>query len=400
MPATHAERFSHEDLRVLRLLRGEGDDLDWLPTEWDWGAFAKTCDRHHLAALVFCRLKASRKAVPPGLFEFLRRRFYEISTNNYRLAKELVGITELFQEHRIPVLAYKGPVVAMVAYGDLALRQYQDIDLLIRREDVGKAVSLLTRVGFEGAPSSCQPENAKQVSRNHEIEMVAPRRSYFVDLHWHLGKGRAQAFCPDVRDIWDRTEAIQLPHGRVFTLCREDLFLALCFHGTKHRWCRLKWLVDIAEMLRNADSMDWDLIEKTTTRRPLARAAVSLAILLAHDLLDAPVSAAASGVVHITKRTRIVYSALRDEISARGCTTADFEKDLIRLEGSIVAWLTYLYCLYPKSWFVNAVVRVYPHDRAFVPLPSKLDFLYHLVRPLRLTAKYSMRLARRLLRKH
>src|SRR5258706_13834571 len=115
MAAAHAERFSHEDVRVLRLLRGKGDDLDWLPTEWDWGAFAKTCDRHHLAALVFCRLKASRKAVPLGLFEFLRRRFYEISTNNYSLAKELVGITELFQEHRIPVLAYKGPVVAMVA---------------------------------------------------------------------------------------------------------------------------------------------------------------------------------------------------------------------------------------------------------------------------------------------
>jgi hypothetical protein len=85
---------------------------------------------------------------------------------------------------------------------------------------------------------------------------------------------------------------------------------------------------------------------------------------------------------------------------ARGYTTEDFQKDLPRLEGSIVAWLNYLYRRYTKPWFVNAVVRIYPQDRAFVSLPEKLDFLYHLVRPLRLTAKYSMRFARRLLRGH
>jgi hypothetical protein len=398
MSAAPAERFSHEIPNLLRLLRSENDDLDWLPTEWDWQAFARACEYHHVAALAFCRLKAIRKTIPPGLLEYLRQRFYEISARNYRLAKELVGITRLFQEHRIPVLAYKGPTVAMVSYGNLALRQYQDIDLLIRSEDVRNAVGLLTRCGFEIEPFSCQPENAKQVSRNHVIALAAPHKSYFVDLHWRLAQDRAQAFCPDLRDMWDRAEAIQLPHGRVFTLCREDLFLALCFHGIKHRWCRLKWLFDIAEMLRSADSMNWDRIEKTTIRRPLARVAVSLAVLLAHDLLDAPVPAAVPRVVHVTERTRTVYSALRDEIFALGYITDNFEKDLPRLEGSVLGWMNYLYRRYPRCWFVHAVVRVYPQDRALVNLPEKLDFLYHLVRPIRLTAKHSTRLVRALLR--
>jgi hypothetical protein len=57
-------------------------------------------------------------------------------------------------------------------------------------------------------------------------------------------------------------------------------------------------------MLRSADGMDWDRIEKTTMRRPLARVAVSLAVLLAHDLLDAPVPTAVPGVMHVTERTR------------------------------------------------------------------------------------------------
>jgi hypothetical protein len=398
MLTANSECFSHEIPNLLRLLLPKSDDPDWLPLEWNWQSFARACDHHHVAALAFCRLTAiQRKTIPPGLSAYLRQRFYETSANNYRLAKELVCITDLLQEHHIPALAYKGPAVAMIAYGDLALRQYQDIDLLIRSKDVGNAVGLLTRRGFETEPFSCQPDNAKQVSRNHLIELAAPHKSYYIDLHWNLAQNRAKAFCPDVDDIWDRTEAIQLPHGRVSTLCREDLFLALCFHGTKHRWCRLKWLIDIVEMLRSADSMDWDRIEKTTVKRPLARVALSLAVQLATGLLDTPVPAAVPGLLHVTERTRSVYFALRDEIFARGYTTVDAEKDLPRLERSVVAWLSYLYRHYPRFWFVHALVRIYPQDRVFVSLPEKLDFLYHSVRPFRLTAKYGMRLARRLL---
>jgi hypothetical protein len=129
----------------------------------------------------------------------------------------------------------------------------------------------------------------------------------------------------------------------------------------------------------------WDRIEKTTMRRPLA---------------DAPVPTAVPGIMHVTERSRTFHLALRGEIFAQGYTTENYEKDLPRLEGSIVAWLNYLYRVYAKAWFVNAVVRIYPQDRAFVSLPEKLDFLYHLVRPLRLTAKYSLHFARRLLRGH
>jgi hypothetical protein len=103
-------------------------------------------------------------------------------------------------------------------------------------------------------------------------------------------------------------------------------------------------------------------------------------------------------VVHVTERTRTVYSALREEIFALGYSVYNHERDLPRLEGSILAWMTYLYRLYPRSWFVNTVVRVYPQDRAFVSLPKELDFLYHVVRLIRLTVKYSTRLVRKLLR--
>lgn len=95
----------------------------------------------------------------------------------------------------------------------------------------------------------------------HEITLAAPDASYAVDLHWQLAPLYARVFGPDVRALWLRAANLHLPFGDVPVLCREDLFLALCQHGTRHRWWQLKWLFDVAELLRNAETMDWSGID-------------------------------------------------------------------------------------------------------------------------------------------
>ena len=140
---------------LLQLLRTPvSGDLSWLPSiQQDWRPFATACDFHHLAPFVFCRLRdLAGDSVPAGLLEHLRARFYEISANNYRLAKKLVDLTSLLRSHDVPVLAYKGPALAMAMYGDLALRQYSDLDLVVRKEHLLKAVGVMSHCGFEIVP--------------------------------------------------------------------------------------------------------------------------------------------------------------------------------------------------------------------------------------------------------
>jgi hypothetical protein len=386
--------MSNQIPTLLQLLRKENDHLDWPSSETDWQPFAKACEDHQVTPFVFCQLQDRGNDVPPGLSGYLRERFFEISARNYRLANEVVDLTLALQEHGIPVLAYKGPVVAIIAYGDLALRQYQDIDLVIRHRDLLDAVDLLVRRGFKIAPYSCRPDNPKEISRSHEITLAAPDKSYFVDLHWRLAPEQARAFSPDVERMWGRLETIELPQGRVVTFCREDLFLALCCHGTGHQWCPLKWLLDIAEILRSPAGLDWDRIETMTFRQPLARASVSLAVLLAHDLLNAPMPEALPRVLAVTERTRSIASAIHTEILTRGHTAGSNHTALLGMEGSISAWIDYLWARYPRWFFEHAVVRIHPKDRAFVSLPQQLDFLYYIMRPIRLVGKHSTRLAR------
>jgi hypothetical protein len=98
---------------------------------------------------------------------------------------------------------------------------------------------------------------------------------------------------------------------------------ALCAHGTRHRWLCFKWLLDIAELLRKAGTLDWSRIEEMARIRPGAGAAASVAVTLARDLLEVPVPAEAGGILPATSRTLALSSAIREELLSRGQTNGD-----------------------------------------------------------------------------
>jgi hypothetical protein len=256
-----------------------------------------------------------------------------------------------------------------------------------------KAVDLLTRRGFRLAQYSYFPNNLRKLARQHEVTLQAPDKTYFVDLHWQLAPDHARAFSLDVENLWDRPEKLELPYGTVSTLCREDLFLALCCHGTVHRWLRLKWLLDVAEILRQAERLNWARIKQMTADRPAAIASASLAVLLAHDLLGVPMPAESSNALPATQRTCNVAADIANEILLRGQTSGNNHTALLGLDGSLLGWLKYFGIQYPGWFFHHALVRICPKDHAVVHLPEMLRFLYHFIRPARLTIKHSSRAA-------
>jgi hypothetical protein len=364
---------------------------------WDWRAFTHLCDHHDVAPFIYCRLRGSAgSAVPHGLLDYLRLSFFEVSGRNYHLAQKLVDLTALLQEHKIPVLAYKGPTLAMIAYGDLALRSYQDLDLVIHPQHLQDALGVMSRCGFEITSdwwNDCRPENPKYVARHHEIPLRAPDKSYFVDLHWQLAAHQARAFRLDVDEAWGRAGTVKLFQAEISTLCREDLFLALCCHGTWHRWERLKWLLDIAELLRSAEMLNWSSIEETIRSRPLVGASASLAVSLAQELLKIDVPQEAMRILPANKRISRMAAAIRDEILLQGRTNGKNWTALLGLEGSSLTWMKYLGV--QSAWLLHRLfVQVGPRERALVPLPERLKFLYYFIRPMGLAIKHSRRLAR------
>jgi len=397
--------------RLLPLLaQRETADPGWLPAATsDWRTLVEACETHQVIPYVYCRLQGPAMAARfAGLVEYLRSRFHAVCARNYQLAKRLVELASMLQNEGIPVLSYKGPSVAMAVYGGLSLRQYNDLDLVIHKEHQVEVLRLMRGWGYQAAPALAVPRvrpflgnsaDPRNVERTQEVEFRAPDGTYFVDLHWQLGDLFWRSLHPDNERFWDRLERQDLPHGRVFTLCREDLFLALCAHGNRHRWICLKWLLDIAEFVRQPQPLDWSRIEEMVRIRPGAGASANVALLLAHDLLKAPVPDAAWRILPTTSRTLALAAAIQKELLESGQTSGDEQSTLLALEPRPLARMKYHVTRifsYPGGLFREIFVQISPMDRALTRLPKRLQFFYHIIRPIRLLVKHCTRLARTL----
>ena len=98
-------------------------------------------------------------------------------------------------------------------------------------------------------------------------------------------------------------------------------------------------------------------------------------------------------ILPANKRISRMAAAIRDEILLQGRTNGKNWTALLGLEGSSLTWMKYLGV--QSAWLLHRLfVQVGPRERALVPLPERLKFLYYFIRPMRLAIKHSRRLAR------
>ena len=96
--------------------------------------------RHEVMPLLFRNLQlAGPDSVPENILGPLRTRYEAQAAQARRHAEELVRILPPFEDHEIPALPYKGPALAQRLYGDLSLREFGDLDLMILERDVPRA---------------------------------------------------------------------------------------------------------------------------------------------------------------------------------------------------------------------------------------------------------------------
>ena len=97
-------------------------------------------------------------------------------------------------------------------------------------------------------------------------------------------------------------------------LSPDCLLLLLCSHGAQHRWWQLKWVCDIAELLRQHPGLDWERVSLLAARSGNSRV-LHLGLLLAHDLLAGDVPA---DVVQLARADRVVTALAAEVIASLG----------------------------------------------------------------------------------
>lgn len=252
----------------------------------DWGAFHRLAIDHRVFSLAFRALSLGAAGVVPAeALERLRALYFQNLARNMAVQKELLRVLEALKDSGCEAIAYKGPLLAETAYGDIGLRRFTDLDLIIREEDLERGAYALAGLGY-GSPL---PENARLLARYRRVlrdfAFTRPGGPCFVELQWRLTL-RYHPLFPDMEEVRGRLREETLAGVPVRTLSWPDTLLVLCLHGLYHSWSHLQMVSDVAQAARRLSGPDWTEALGRAREQGGLRIFL-LGLLLANRLLDA-----------------------------------------------------------------------------------------------------------------
>lgn len=295
-PMTRAETTAVRFAPELELLLAcsqptSGRDLDlstMLALPLNWEIVFRLASHHRLLPALHAALHG-RDDIPASIRSAIDARFQNHERRVLRFSAELARIWRQFEQHGISVLAHKGAALGQLLYGDPAMRQFGDLDFLVRAADVSRTRSALEELGY--VPKiQLSPGQEKEYLRSgyeHVFGLNAERN--LVEAQWQIVP-RFYAIDFDMESLFARSVGLDLDGLRLRTLGREDLLLVLCVHAAKHDWAQLGMLRDIAT-LAGLD-LDWNWIEAQTHRLGIAKI-LAVSLSLAGSLLSLSLDLAA-----------------------------------------------------------------------------------------------------------
>ena len=109
-----------------------------------------------------------------------------------RLTGDLLQVLARFESQGITGIPLKGPVLARLAYGDVSLRQFADLDILVSRADMEKVRELLVAGGYRS--SKILTRKQERLHLKHSVEFIFENsRRTIMDVHWRFAADYLEA---------------------------------------------------------------------------------------------------------------------------------------------------------------------------------------------------------------
>lgn len=363
------------DTEEIRRLVGEKLDWDYVLSE--------AAENSIVPLLSKSLREAAGDLIPTAIAEQLKEASRTNSIRCLFLSAELARILQLFRGESILAVPYKGPVLAAQAYGDVTLREFEDLDIILPQKDLPRAHSLLEQQGYEPRFPWILSKDAVSALVPGEYNYRDKSRRVMVELHTELTL-RHFPVAPDIHALAEKLVSINVAGAEILTFTPETTFVLLCLHGSKDFWERLSWVADIAEMAALNPALDWEkaygLAESLRSTRIL-----HLGIGLASEILGAEFPAI------------VADRAAKDSVAmglVREVTDRLLRRDFPHLNS--FGRFNFRRRLVPMYWrgmrySLRLTLVPTEDDWEMVQLPPALSPLYILLRPLRLLRKYGLR---------
>lgn len=165
------------------------------------------------------------------LFSALEKHNKAFFINYLIMKKSLAEIAKEFNHEKICFVVLKGMALNIEKIFIPGIRQHRDIDLLVKKEDIGRAYKILRKLKFKyGDPETS--DNADFLLK-HQLPPMRNDFGIILELHHRITKVDLFKKCPLTDSFFEKKKESKLMKG-VFIPSLDCLIAHTLYHGIKH----------------------------------------------------------------------------------------------------------------------------------------------------------------------
>lgn len=353
-----------------------------LNSDLDWQYLLQMASRHRLKSILYHNLHSiCPNNIPEDVLRELKVYFNVNIRKNLLLTGELIKILEILKSNGFDVIPYKGPVLSYSVFGNLFFREFDDLDVIIKKSDALKIKSILSSEGYE--PAFYLKEDMEDVflKSQNEIILRNEKIGLNIEFQWKFSSNFFSFPIVPESILGEKTENIDLNNHKISVFTRENTLLILCLHAAGHHWSRLAWICDIAELIEY--NLNWNEILDNATLLGIKKILYT-SLFLANELFNAEIPNIILNEILLDKEVKKISNKIRINIFNAN-TTSD----------SLFYWT--FFHLKIRENFKDGLIDLIRH--ATIPsteelkkmeLCNDLYFVYYFFKPLNLVKRFKL----------
>ena len=257
--------------------------IDWIYADspcFGSDEFYRQClteiELEHVAPQVLSILRQNQKidCVPKDFVEALQHLYRKTAGQNLYIRFYQQQVFAALEQNGIYAIPLKGVVFAERYFGSFTSRPTSDIDILVTRDTLTRAIECLRLLGFTG-PYEFNPIHFHCVM----AKPIYPGGIVlYIELHWSLL--HENTALPEWDRFWQNATSFE-GYEYIKELTLQDTFYSICLHGANHKLESLKYLLDVAHLIyTRGTEIDFDrLLEVGKRDKTLRRVKAVLNIV-------------------------------------------------------------------------------------------------------------------------
>ena len=259
--------------------------IELLHEDLDWDYLTQRAFQHKLMPLLYWNLKELPEYIPQKVLKSLKENFNRNAKKNLLMLGELLKLLNLFEEQGLNIIPYKGPLLAIYAYKNLVLREFDDLDIFVNQNDVLNVKEMLISNGYNPQFLLEGFKERRFINSQREYKFNNPETNISLEIHWQF-QGVSFSLSDDPLFLGDpeNVEIVKISNKEISSLSPENMLLILCIHASGHYWDRLSWICDVSELIQSYE-INWEYILEKADKLGIKRL-ILINLCLAVDLLD------------------------------------------------------------------------------------------------------------------